>query len=57
VCGALPRLKVQRMIALAGSLLLLAFLVALYALRRKPRPPRQEDGHDWAERRERDWYR
>jgi hypothetical protein len=31
--------------------------VAWLALRQKPRPPGPEDGHDRAERRERDWYR
>jgi hypothetical protein len=45
------------MIALTASAFFLVFCVALYTFCRKSRRPRVEDGHDRAERRERDWYR
>jgi hypothetical protein len=36
--------------------ILMAICVALFVLRRKARRSRPEDGHDRAERRERDWF-
>jgi hypothetical protein len=44
-----------KMIVVAGSILFLVVCVAVYAFRRKKYFPREENGHDRAERRERHW--